>query len=209
MRGNKDVQFVGKRLDRFGDSRHRMGVAADHGGGPGVPSEMWAGPVEADGWVEWKLSRSTVKSGEIDALESELGIRLPPLFRAYFLSRFQLFREVHSAKHPRHSIFMPEVPSSGPLDPLRQTLRAWSALLDSGYAAFATWNDGWGPVCFDLDSQRKDGECPIVWMDHEVLIPLGDAGCRTRTKVLPYVKPLYKSFRELFEDLFPEKPHAP
>ncbi|MCU0699584.1 MAG: hypothetical protein MUC96_24005 [Myxococcaceae bacterium] len=42
-------------------------------------------------------------------------------------------------------------------------------------------------------------------MDHELLIPLGDASRRTRTKVLPHVKPLYTSFLELFEDLFPEK----
>jgi hypothetical protein len=206
MGATEDLLYVGSRLDTFGETHYRMGVAALLPGSPGVPREMWAGEVNSDEWVEWKLLPSTVKESELDALEAEFGFRMPPLFRAYFLSRFQLFNEVHSAKYPRSSVFMPEVPSSAPLKDLRDILRASRQLLQARYAAFATWNDGWGPMCFDLEQQRQDGECPIVWMDHELLEPLGLEGLENRAKLLPLVRPLYDSFRELFEDLFPELP---
>ena len=30
-------------------------------------------------------------------------------------------------------------------------------------------------MCFDAFNRASDGECPVVWMDHELLIPLGAA----------------------------------
>ena len=76
-----------------------------------------------------------------------------------------------------------------------------SIIISTGcYIPFAEWGDGWGPMCYDSENRRRDGECPIVWMDHELLIPLGD--CGKRECVLPHVNALYESYRDFFDDTF-------
>ena len=70
------------------------------------------------------------------------------------------------------------------------------------FIPFAEWGDGWGPMCFDTRRHASDGDCPIVWMDHEILAPLGEQRRRMRKEVLPLAQPLYETFRELLTDVF-------
>ena len=81
-------------------------------------------------------------------------------------------------------------------------MRAWEPVIAAGYVPFAEWGDGWGPMCFDTERRAADGDCPIVWMDHEVLVPIGEERWRVRKKVLPLAQPLYDSCRELLIDVF-------
>ena len=57
-------------------------------------------------------------------------------------------------------------------------------------------------MCFDTGRRAPDGDCPVVWMDHEVLVPLGEEHWRIRGTVLPLAQPLYESCPELLADVF-------
>ena len=148
-----------------------MGVAAE-GGSSGVPPEMFDGDVNDEGWVAWRILPSTLPESDITQLESEYAVEFPPLFRAYLLACFQLFDQVHSTL-PDQQIFNTDVPSNDPLGPIKRLVGAWRPLLTAQFVPFAEWGDGWGPMCFDTTRRLDDGDCPVVWMDHELLIPLG------------------------------------
>lgn len=201
MTVNEDVVFVGQLLDAYTINALRMSVAADAPDDTGVPPEMQVGEVNADGWVEWQVLPSTLNEADLGALETEFGERFPPLFRAYLLARFHLFDQVQSRRY-NQQILMTDTPAGNPLGPLRALLLACRPLIDAGFVPFAQWGDGWGPVCFDSVQRGLDGECPVVWMDHEELIPLGLENCRQRESVSPLVRPLYGSCREFLVDVF-------
>ena len=196
-----DSAFVGQLLDTYAIDAWRMGVAAEDPADAGVPPEMQVGAVDEDGWVEWRVLPSTLTEADVGALEGEFGVRFPPVFRAYLLARFQLFDQVRSRRYDQQ-IMMSDTPAGRPLQPLRELLEAWSPLIDAGIAPFAQWGDGWGPMCFDAVQRRVDSECPVVWVDHEVLVPLGPEGRRRREVVAPLVRPLYDSCREFLLDVF-------
>ena len=84
---------------------------------------------------------------------------------------------------------------------LRKEIGAWQPLLAAGFVPFAEWGDGWGPMCFDGLRRAADGDCPVVWIDHERLARLGKA-MGEREAVLPWVQPLYDSCREFLADVF-------
>lgn len=164
---------------------------------------MFDGDVNDDGWVAWRMLPSTLYDPDVSQLENEFKIQLPPLFRAYLLAGFQLFDQIHSLRYEQ-LIFNTDVPSNNPLGPTRDLIVAWQPLLSARFVPFAEWGDGWGPMCFDAENRGEDGDCPIVWMDHELLFRLGEEKCGDRDSVLPHVNPLYSSYREFFDDTFSE-----
>lgn len=197
----EDITFVGQLLDAYAVEAWRRSVAAGDPEDAGVPPVMQVGEVDPDGWVDWRVLPSTLRESEVTALEQEFAVQLPPIFRAYLLARFQLFDQVHSERYKR-LILMTDTPAGRPLKPLRELLHAWRPLIDGGFVPFAQWGDGWGPMCFDSLKRANDGDCPVVWMDHEALIPLGAERCRHRDVVLPLVQSLYGSCREFLIDVF-------
>ena len=196
----EDIDYVGGLLDSFAEGYHRVDVAAEDASDAGVPPEMQVGPVDDDGWVQWRVLPSTLSEEDVARVEEEFGARFPPLFRAYLLARFHLFNQVHSARY-RQLVFMTDVPSGRRLDGLRDLIRSWRPLIDAGFLPFAQWGDGWGPMCFDLQRRDERGECPIVWIDHERLIPPGPELSR-REAVSPSVEQLYGSCGEFLSDVF-------
>jgi hypothetical protein len=195
-----DIDYVQSTLKVYAENYHRMSVASVDGSG-GVPPEMFDGDVDNQGWVAWKMLPSTLSLDDVVRLETEFAVEFPPLFRAYLLAGFQLFDQIHSSRYDQ-LIFNTDVPSNMPLEPIRSLIQAWNPLLSAGYVPFAQWGDGWGPMCFDIEKRRDDRDCPVVWIDHELLIPLGQDECRKRASVLPHVNALYDSYREFFADAF-------
>ncbi len=191
----EDIAWVGRLLDDYAAEESRRAVAS------GVPAAMQVGQIDAEGWVEWRVLPSTLKEAEVTGLESKFGIQLPPLFRAYLLARFQLFDQVTSRRYDQ-LILMSATPAGNPLAPLVDSLSAWRPLIEAGFIPFAEWGDSWGPMCFDSGRRAPDGDCPVVWMDHEVFVPLGDERWRVRAKMLPLAQPLYESCRDLLLDIF-------
>lgn len=142
-----------------------------------------------------------VARADVSLLEADFGIRFPPWFREYLLAAFQLCDQVGSVKYDQ-LIMNPDVPSNDRLGPTREMIESWRPLIDSNYVPFAQWGDGWGPMCFDTAQRREDDDCPIVWMDHALVIPLGTDKLRQRAAVEPCVNTLYASYREYFFDVF-------
>jgi hypothetical protein len=197
----EDIAFVGQLLDAYADVAWKMGVAAEDREDAGVPPEMQVGEVNAEGWVEWRMLPSTLQESDVAEVETEFGVRFPPLFRAYLLARFHLFDQVRSRRYDQQ-VLMTDTPAGRPLTPIRELISAWRPLIEAGFVPIARWGDGWGPVCFDTVQRGTDDDCPIVWMDYEVLIPPGKEKCRRRESVLPLVQPLYASCREFLMDVF-------
>lgn len=198
---SEDNGFVGRLLDAYAVGAWRRGVASEDPADAGVPPEMQVGEVDAEGWVEWRVLPSTLHEADVSALEAEFGINLPPIFRAYLLCSFHLFDQVRGRRYDQQ-VFMPDTPAGKPLKPLRTLLKAWRPLIGAGYVPFAQWGDCWGPMCFDVVRRAVDGDCPVVWMDHEALIPLGEARFGRREAVSPLAQPLYDSCREFIIDVF-------
>lgn len=197
---DEDVRWIRALLDAHYDRLPGVGVASEGPGDHGVPVDMRVGPVDEEGWVSWGILEPRLTSSDLASLESRFGVTLPDALRAYLLAACHLFDQVHSSEHDQ-TIMMPDVPSDRPLGPLESILEAWRCLIPASYVPFAEWGDGWGPMCFDV-AQRSLGDCPVVWMDHEQLIPLGEEACGDRASVMPYMRPLYSSTRALLEDVF-------
>ncbi len=197
----QDAKFVGQLLDAYAERAWRMGVATDDRADAGVPPAMQVGEVDAEGWVEWRVLPSTVTAADVAAVEGEFGVRFPPVFRVYLLARLHLFDQVQSRRH-NEQVFMTDTPAGRPLRPIRQLLSSWQPLTAAGFIPFAQWGDAWGPMCFDSAGRGADGDCPVVWMDHESLVPLGAERCRQRDAVAPLAQPLYESCREFLVDVF-------
>lgn len=201
-----DLEFVRSSIECYTQTYHRFDVASIDGG-VGVPEAMFDGKVNAEGWVSWKWIASTLSEQDIADLEQEFSLSLPPMFRAYLLAGFQLLEQVHSPKHDQ-LIFNVALPADRPLKPLRDLLLAWNPLRSAGFIPMAQWGDGFGPMCFDTERRSADGDCPVVWMDHDALTQLSVEQCRQRDEVMPYVKPAYDSYREFFEDVFVQTQQA-
>jgi hypothetical protein len=201
---NDDIQFVGKLIDQYAARAPQKHVAAEDPEDDGAPPDMQAGPVDEEGWVEWKPIPSTLRESDVAEVEEEFGVEFPPLFRAYLLARFQLFDQLQSVRHGQ-GLLMTAVPSGQRLDPIRESLEVWqsSPLIPAGFIPFAEWGDGFGPVAFDTSKRASDGDCPVVWMDHELLIELDDDGSSGNSDaVRALAQPLYGSFREFLADVF-------
>jgi len=197
----EDIAWVGQLVDAYAAEADRRGVASQRPQDSGVPAAMQVGQIDAEGWVEWRVLPSTLSENELRQFEDKWGVQLPPLFRAYLLARFHLFDQVTSRRHDQ-LILMTDTPAGKPLAPLLLLLSAWRPLIDAGFIPFAEWGDGWGPMCFDTERRAADGDCPVIWMDHESLASLSEEKRRARKRVLPLAQPLYESFRELLIDLF-------
>lgn len=196
-----DSEFVGRLLDAFAVDAWRMGVAVKDRADRGVPLEMQVGEVDADGWVEWRMLPSTLGVTDVTAVENEFGVEFPALFRAYLLARFHLFDQVQSRRY-NQQVFMTDTPFGRPLKPLRDLMSSWRPLIDADYIPFAQWGDGWGPMCFDSAHRDADGDCPVAWMDHELLVPFTSPRFRQREHVSRLAQPLYGSCKEFLVDVF-------
>lgn len=191
------IEEIRKHLTDYSEQYYCMGVSE------GVPEEMRDGPVDEDGWVSWKALPSNVTDEQLSEIEEEYGFKFPPYFSGYLKACFQLLDQVHSNKYEGNLIMMSCCPSDNPLGPLRSLMKAFSPLLSSGYVSFAEWNDGWGPMCLDLNNPTQDGDdFHIVWFDRDEIIPLGEEACSQREQIERFAKPLYGSFKELFMDVY-------
>ena len=57
-------------------------------------------------------------------------------------------------------------------------------------------------MCFDVGARGADGDCPVVWLDHEHVIPLGEEAGGRREAMQPLARPLYGSCGEFLFDVF-------
>ena len=196
----EDRRFVAECLDtHFASFSMMLPARRTPGDAGGVPPDMVAGPIDAEGWVPWRMLPSTVAEADVARLEEALPAPFPPLFRAYLTARFTLGMDWFD---------LPNLPSDHPLGELETAMNRWPALWDVGYVCFADNAEGGaGPLCFDLRNRLPDGDCPVVLFDQERLHGLGE-GCRERDRVEALAEPRYPSFREMLRSVLLQRPPA-
>lgn len=115
-------------------------------------------------WVGWQPIPSRVTDLELDSLERETGLPFPPLYREFLkYQHFVALTEdgVRFEPHLCHNW----------QETLREAyFRSWprECILDVGLLPFGdeALMDA-GPVCFDTRRRLADGDCPVVFWDHE------------------------------------------
>ncbi len=137
-------------------------------------------------WHGWKPIPSTVTDAQLLGLEQETGLQFPPLYRDFLQYLHFLELTECGLRFEKHSC-----------DDWQKTLRAayfesWDPerILGVGLLPFGTetFADA-GPVCFDTRRRLPDGDCPIVFWDHEWM------GTERE------VRPLFSSCRRMFNCL--------
>jgi len=137
-------------------------------------------------WQGWKPIPSTVTDADLDALEQEIRLQFPPIYRDFLKYLHFVDLTETGVRFERHTI-----------TDWREALRAgyfkgWprERILDVGLIPFGaeTYMDA-GPACFDTRRRDDDLDCPVVFWDHEWV------GTKKE------VQPLFSSCSRMFECL--------
>ena len=153
-------QLVSNYVDAAINQRRRMDLS--RWPGP-VPTDMIDSSISPmDDWIAWKPIPSTVSDKELDDLESEIGLKYPPLYRQLLkhqhfvdLSEFVLSFEQHLPGDWRKR--------------LNGIYNSWARdrIIDIGLLPFGSEvHMDAGLVCFDTRRREANGDCPIVLWDH-------------------------------------------
>jgi hypothetical protein len=138
-----------------------------------TPQDMVAGPVNADGWVEWRMRPCTVPLDDIFAkYVHAAGKALPPSFQRWYASTFTLDCDCSVLRLPAN-------PSNSPGKPLLQYVvpgnRWWERPLALGQLPFGDEGNDSGPLCFDTRASNDPGRWPITFWDHDGQEEIGPA----------------------------------
>ncbi len=129
-----------------------------------MPKEMIDSEIlPKDDWIGWKPVPSTVTDDDLDGIEKQLGMKFPPLYRTFL--KYVHFYELTEiglsfCKHPIHKW----------RSELQKLYEGWDCqrIIGTGLIPFASeTNMDAGPVCFDTRNRSSEGDCPIVFWDHE------------------------------------------
>ena len=134
---------------------------------PGVPVELRGDWSSGDGWYSWIAIDSPVSDDDMNDIERDAGISLPPLFRAYFLYKQMLDGDYGLVR-------LPDMDPSDPLGNLRSQIAVSSdpncpALSQNNLLPFGQDGNDGGPICFKTDQPTDDGDFPVYFADHELL----------------------------------------
>ena len=147
---------------------------------------------------------SKVTEEALSEFEQELPAPLPPLYRQY-LTTF-VTREREEWDYENEILYLTGAPARNPLGRLTSMMLGCREILPAGYAYFSDYrDDGWAMVCFDMHNRSAEGDCPLVWVDHETLVPLSATERGEREIIEPLMAALCPSFRCLIEALVKRK----
>ena len=137
-------------------------------------------------WIGWREVPSVVTDAELNALEQETGLMYPLIYRDFLkyrhfveLSEIGIGFEKHLCNDWQATL-------------RKAYFRSWprKQILDIGLLPFGReTNLESGPVCFDTRKRDVDGDCPVVFWDHEWV-----GGEKE-------IQPLFSSCRKMFDCL--------
>jgi hypothetical protein len=138
------------------------------------------------GMVAWRPRRTEPDPALLELLYTKLPARFPPLFERLLLT----FRWADVDLQTYTLIANPPGPDlEGFFGAISKDRGLWDALIPAGYLQFAKGPDmDYDPVCFDLNSRKKNRGMRVVKIDHEEIL------CNYRVKV---VAELASSFEDL------------
>jgi hypothetical protein len=116
----------------------------------------------------WRSVRMETPPSQLQEVYSELPARFPRLFERMVLS----YRWAEVDLGTYRLLANPPGPTLGGL--LRQMSQApaiWASLVPAGFIQFGKGADlDYDPVCFDIKSRKRGGDCRIVKIDHEQIL---------------------------------------
>lgn len=148
--------------------------------------EFVVGKTDELGRKHWRPINLSSDRSCLDTLYTQLPSRFPPLFERLVLS--YRWADVDLQSHTL--LANPRGPNLSRLfSRISKDPGLWAALIPAGYIRFGQGPDlDYDPVCFDIRSRRKNGDCRVVKIDHEEIL------CNNRVKVVMELAP---SFEEL------------
>jgi hypothetical protein len=138
------------------------------------------------GFARWRPVPVTTAPSLLEPLYAKLPARFPQPFERLVLT----YRWAEVDLGTWRLLANPPGPDlAGLLHEISKDPALWASLLAAGYMQFAKGPDmDYDPVCFDIKSRQKNGECRIVKIDHEEIL------CNNRVRLVAELAP---SFREL------------
>jgi hypothetical protein len=173
-------------LDQFVGTFDKLCEMAEYADIYPIVAELAVGEPDQLGQTPWKPLSVNTEGHCLDPLYAKLPARFPPLFERLLLS--YRWAEVDLLSYT----LLPNPP--GPdlsrfFEQISKDRGLWESLIPAGYMQFAKGADyDYDPICFDIKSRTKNGDCRIVKIDHEEIL------CNNRVKV---VAELASSFEEL------------
>jgi len=143
----------------------------------GEPSES--------GYVAWRPRRTEPQPALLETLYSKLPAKFPPLFERLLLTfrwaevSLDVYSLMANPPGPDFEGFFGEISGDPGL---------WESLVPAGYLRFGKGPDmDYDPVCFDMDSRKKNREMRIVRIDHEEIL------CNRRVKIVAELAPSFEA----------------
>lgn len=170
-------------VDRFVASFERLGELTVFGTDPIAQQLVTGGPDER-GYEHWRPIKVSTDRSALDRIYTRLPARFPPLFELLLLSYrwaevdLRLYRLIANPLGGELGGFLERMSKDAGL---------WKSLKPAGYMQFGKGPDNdYDPVCFDVRSRKKSGDCRIVKIDHEEIL------CNYRIKVISELAPTFQ-----------------
>lgn len=154
-----------------------------------VEIQLATGEPNEFGWKSWRPAQVNTESVLLEPIYSKLLARFPPLFERLILS----YRWAEVDLQSFRLLANPPGPDlNGLFQEMSRDPTLWKYLLPAGYVQFGKGPDvDYDPVCFDINSRKKNRDCRIVKIDHEEIL------CHDRVRVVSEIAP---SFEKLVLD---------
>jgi SMI1 / KNR4 family (SUKH-1) len=131
---------------------------------PNMPAEMRDPNVPpSNGWIAWQAIASTVTDQDIIDLETHFGGKLPVSYVNFLKYRHFYDLTECGVRFNRHIIGRWKDELIQLYDTYQDSFPTDSHLVPFGAETFMDA----GPVCFDFQQRHTDGDCAIVFWDHE------------------------------------------
>lgn len=117
-----------------------------------------------DDWIGWKPVPSQVTDADLNELEVQAGTAFPPLYRSFLRYKHFIDLTEFGVRFERHtSSDWKRVLTAAIFDQWEPERTIGRGLLPFGSETFMDA----GQVCFDTRARLPDGDCPVVFLDHE------------------------------------------
>ena len=138
-----------------------------------------------DDWLAWKPIQSTVTDDDINDLHAHFGGELPTSYIAFLKHVHFYDLTERGVRFERHIVGEWKKRLIDRYDTYQQHFPDGSHLIPSGDESFMDA----GPVCFDFQDRHADGDCSVVFWDHEWV------------NTDKEIRPLFSSAFKMFESL--------
>jgi hypothetical protein len=177
---SKEQQLL---VDRFVASFERFGDLTVYDTDP-IAQQLVTGDPDLRGYRYWRPNKASTDHSAIDRIYADLPGRFPPLFELLLLCYrwaevdLRLYRLI--ANPPGRDL-------DGFLEQISRDAGLWKCLKPSGFMHFGRGPDNdYDPVCFDMRSRKKNGDCRVVKIDHEEIL------CNDRVKIVSELAPTFQ-----------------